>query len=342
MIGCENVPFICQFVVECPVYQYQILDAIYHSFVPQVEARFTVSIPTAHVWCRVVWMDTWSVITASLAGTRGRGERETRGTSASGESTLQILQATWYAIVGHTRGNGHTAVTSAARLFLTEAVWRSTTVFTPARDRTRVTSVGRRSHQSLPCVNTDVSTLGRGSVSVSSAAPRLPWWVITPHIWSLTMAWRRTSASCARSGSLHARGLTQHTWTHTGERPYGCSICPARFTVKSNLNRHVISIHTHDYKHRCSRCGKGFYVRTELHRHNRTHGSDACMGQDRLDGHAKHRHGVISRNQRHKCEWCEYSTDQCIATWHVIVGHTRANNRTAVATVARHLLFGVV
>ena len=105
------------------------------------------------------------------------------------------------------------------------------------------------------------------------------------------------------------RGLTQHTWTHTGERPYACSICPARFTNTPNLNRHVISIHTHDYKHRCSRCGKGFHIRTELHRHTRTHDSDGSMGQDLLDGHAKHRHDVIGRNRRHKCEWCEYSTD---------------------------------
>ncbi|XP_043226482.1 histone-lysine N-methyltransferase PRDM9-like [Amphibalanus amphitrite] len=35
----------------------------------------------------------------------------------------------------------------------------------------------------------------------------------------------------------------------------------------------------------------------------------ACLGQERLDKHVKTWHGHIGRNGRHKCEWCEYSTN---------------------------------
>ncbi|XP_043241042.1 histone-lysine N-methyltransferase PRDM9-like [Amphibalanus amphitrite] len=35
----------------------------------------------------------------------------------------------------------------------------------------------------------------------------------------------------------------------------------------------------------------------------------ACLGQERLDRHVKTRHGHIGRNGRHKCERCEYSTN---------------------------------
>ena len=40
-----------------------------------------------------------------------------------------------------------------------------------------------------------------------------------------------------------------------------------------------------------------------------THCDYACLGQDLLDKHLKQRHGHIGRNGRHKCDWCEYSTD---------------------------------
>ena len=35
----------------------------------------------------------------------------------------------------------------------------------------------------------------------------------------------------------------------------------------------------------------------------------ACVGEERLDRHVKQRHDHIGRNGRHKCEWCEYPTD---------------------------------
>jgi len=33
--------------------------------------------------------------------------------------------------------------------------------------------------------------------------------------------------------------LLDHSRTHTGERPYPCSICDLKFTQKGNLNKHM-------------------------------------------------------------------------------------------------------
>ncbi|XP_043233163.1 zinc finger protein 782-like isoform X13 [Amphibalanus amphitrite] len=35
----------------------------------------------------------------------------------------------------------------------------------------------------------------------------------------------------------------------------------------------------------------------------------SCLGQDRLNRHVKKKHGHIGRNDKFKCEWCQYSTE---------------------------------
>ena len=41
--------------------------------------------------------------------------------------------------------------------------------------------------------------------------------------------------------------------------------------------------------------------------HNSSHCDYACLGEDHLDRHVKHRH--IDRNGKYRCEWCKYSTN---------------------------------
>ncbi|XP_043227775.1 zinc finger protein 771-like isoform X2 [Amphibalanus amphitrite] len=64
--------------------------------------------------------------------------------------------------------------------------------------------------------------------------------------------------------------LIRHTKAHMGERPYGCSICPARFAQRSHLIRHM-RIHTGERPHGCSICQARFSDRSNLINHMRTH-----------------------------------------------------------------------
>lgn len=67
--------------------------------------------------------------------------------------------------------------------------------------------------------------------------------------------------------------LTEHERKHTGDKPFPCEECDAKFASKRKLKDHYISSHSesHPKPYICSLCGRGFKRNGELSSHMNTH-----------------------------------------------------------------------
>lgn len=76
--------------------------------------------------------------------------------------------------------------------------------------------------------------------------------------------------------------LARHSFIHTGQKPFACTLCPLRFNRRDNLRHHLARLHPHGAAARphrrrpqqtwlCSACGKTFGCRSRLRTHEVIH-----------------------------------------------------------------------
>lgn len=98
------------------------------------------------------------------------------------------------------------------------------------------------------------------------------------------------------------------------ERKHACTVCPSRFKLRGDLQRHIMVVHEKEKRFECGTCGKTFGHSGHLNRHAQSHRGERrfkcshCgykfLQRSHLLSHVEHVHGS-SRDRVHGCSLCK-------------------------------------
>lgn len=80
---------------------------------------------------------------------------------------------------------------------------------------------------------------------------------------------RHSCPQCPKSFGSPGK-LSQHLYTHTGERPFVCQHCSKAFSSRFKLVRHAL-IHSDQRQYRCLSCDRTFHRKDHLKNHSKVH-----------------------------------------------------------------------
>lgn len=80
---------------------------------------------------------------------------------------------------------------------------------------------------------------------------------------------RHSCQVCLKSFTSPCK-LTQHSYSHTGEKPFACKYCLKAFSSKFKLVRHAL-IHSDQRQYHCTICDRTFHRKDHLKNHSKVH-----------------------------------------------------------------------